>query len=307
MSDRQPSRVAILGAGRMGAGIAQVIAAAGVPVSLFDPSQEARAGLADRLAEGCRVADVNLDVVWARLSIHDTMVAAVRGAALVIEAGPENLAVKRSIFAQAEDVADPGAVLATNTSAIPIRQIAVGVRDPARVVGTHFWNPAYLIGLVEVVQAPSTAAAVVASTIEMLSAVGFRPIHVAADVPGFVGNRLQHALKREAIALVANGVCTAETVDLVVRWGFGRRLSLVGPLEQADLGGLDLTLAIHEVLMPDLDVTQTPHPLLVELVERGDVGAASGRGFYSWSPGQAQRRRAEIDAGLVRQGPETAP
>jgi hypothetical protein len=136
------------------------------------------------------------------------------------------------------------------------------------------------------------------ATIELLAAVGFTPVPVAADIPGFVGNRLQHALKREAIALVATGVATAESVDTIVRLGFGRRLALVGPLEQADLGGLDLTLAIHQVLMPDLDVTREPHPHLVELVARGDLGAKTGRGFYTWAPGEAQRRQAEIADGL---------
>lgn len=307
MSHAHLSRLAIIGAGRMGTGIAQVVAGAGVPVSLYDPARSAREPLADRLAEGCRQVGVDPDEVMTRLSWHDTIGDAVRGAQLVIEAGPEDLAVKLAIFAEAARSAAPEAILATNTSAIPIRHIAAGTPDPQRVIGTHFWHPPHLIALVEVVQAPFTAPSVVSATMRMLASVGFRPIHVAVDVPGFVGNRLQHALKREAIALVANGVCTAETVDTVVRLGFGRRLSLVGPLEQADLGGLDLTLAIHEVLMPDLDVTPTPHPLLVEMVDRGDRGAKSGRGFYSWAPGQAARRRAEIDAGLVAQNqPPTA-
>jgi 3-hydroxybutyryl-CoA dehydrogenase len=293
------SRVAILGAGRMGTGIAQVIAAAGVPVSLFDPSRDTREQFADRLAEGCGLVGHRLDDVMARVSWHDSIGEATRDARLVIEAGPEDLAVKRTIFAEADEVAEPDAVLATNTSAIPIRHVAAELARPERVIGTHFWNPPYLIPLVEVVSAPSTTAQVAGATMAMLASVGFRPIHVAVDVPGFVGNRLQHALKREAIALVANGVCSAETVDAVVRMGFGRRLALVGPLEQADLGGLDLTLAIHQVLMPDLDVTPTPHPLLVEMVERGDCGAKTGQGFYSWAPGQAARRRAEIEAGLA--------
>jgi 3-hydroxybutyryl-CoA dehydrogenase len=300
-----PSRVAILGAGRMGTAIAQVFAAAGVPVALFDPDPAAPGRSAARVAEGCRATGDAPDEILARLSWHDTIGAAVRGADLVIEAGPENLAVKRAIFGTAYEAAGPGAILATNTSAIPIGQLAAGLPDPGRIVGTHFWNPPYLIPLVEVVPAARTEPSTVDRTAGMLAAAGFRPVRLTADVPGFVGNRLQHALKREAIALVANGICSAETVDSVVRWGFGRRLALVGPLEQADLGGLDLTLAIHEVLMPDLDSTPTPQPLLVELVARGDLGARTGQGFYSWAPGQAERRRAEIDAGLA--GPPAEP
>jgi 3-hydroxybutyryl-CoA dehydrogenase len=126
-----------------------------------------------------------------------------------------------------------------------------------------------------------------------------KPVHVRSDVPGFVGNRLQHALKREAIALVADGVCDAETVDTVTRYGFGARLGIVGPLEQADLTGLQLTLAIHDVLMPSLDRTPVPHPFLVSKVERGETGAAVGRGFRDWAPGEAQERRTQITRELV--------
>jgi 3-hydroxybutyryl-CoA dehydrogenase len=288
-------RVAVLGAGRMGTGIAQVFAAAGIPVALHDPAPVA---FAERIAAICRITGADPDEVLARIWWYDTIPAAVSGATLVIEAGPEKLAVKRDIFGQAEAATGPDTILATNTSAIPIAQIASGSGDPGRVVGTHFWNPPYLIPLVEVVPAPVTRSAVLDRTVEILGSVGLRPVRVRVDVPGFVGNRLQHALKREAIALVANGICSPDTVDTVVRLGFGRRLALVGPLEQADLGGLDLTLAIHQVLMPDLDNTPVPHPLLVELVEHGDLGAKSGKGFYEWRPGEADRRREEIDRGL---------
>ena len=296
--------LAVVGAGMMGVGIAQVFAAAGVPVAVFDPVEAARKSFHERIAAACRAAGADQRAaaeVDARVSVHDTLAGACRDATLVIEAGPEDLETKREIFAALEAAAGPGAVLASNTSAIPIGLIAAGLADPARVVGTHFWHPPYLVPLVEVVQARTTAPSVVAATIELLAAIGLKPVHVAADVPGFIGNRLQHALKREAIALVAGGVATAESVDAVVRHGFGRRLALVGPLEQADLGGTDLTLAIHRVLMPDLDATPEPHPYLAAMVARGELGAKSGRGFYAWAPGEADRRRAEIAEGLTAQ------
>jgi 3-hydroxybutyryl-CoA dehydrogenase len=293
--------VAVIGAGVMGAGIAQVFAAAGRTASVFDPDADARRRLPDRVAAGCAVVGTDPGETLASVSVHDTMAAACAGATLVIEAAPERLDLKRMIFAELERVSDPAAVLASNTSSIPIRLIAEGLADPGRVIGTHFWSPPSLVPLVEVVQAPASSPAAVASTVELLAAVGLKPLHVAADVPGCVGNRLQHALKREAIALVAAGVCTAETLDAVVRHGFGRRLALMGPLEQADLGGLDLTLAIHDVVMPDLDVTPVPHPYLVAMVARGDLGAKTGQGFYSWAPGRAEERRAEIARGLLRQ------
>jgi 3-hydroxybutyryl-CoA dehydrogenase len=160
--------------------------------------------------------------------------------------------------------------------------------------------------LVEVVRAEHTDGAMAAQTQQWFQELGLTAVAVEHDVAGFVGNRLQHALKREAIALVAAGVCSAETIDLVVREGFGARLGIVGPLEQSDLSGLGLTLAIHEVLMPDLDVTPTAHPYLVDLVERGHLGATSGQGFRSWPPGEADRRRAEISAALVRAAKDRA-
>jgi 3-hydroxybutyryl-CoA dehydrogenase len=285
----------------MGVGIAIVFARARVRCALVDPLESSRQSVGQRVATACLALSIDPDEVMGLLSVHDEASSACHDASLVIEAGPESISAKQSIFATLDAVAASDAILASNTSAIPIATIAAAVSTPGRVVGTHFWNPPYLVDLVEVVQGADTDIDVVERTMALLAGVNMMPVHVKTDVPGFVGNRLQHALKREAIALVANGVCSAETVDTVVRRGFGRRLGLVGPLEQADLGGLDLTFAIHEVLMPDLDVTPVPHPYLTALVERGDLGAKSGRGFYSWSPGEADRRRAQIAAGLVEQ------
>jgi 3-hydroxybutyryl-CoA dehydrogenase len=292
--------VAIVGAGLMGVGIAVAMSAARIPCALFDPEENARALVPERITSIAHQIGLDADELLRFVSVHFTLASAVRGATMVIEAGPENIEVKRAIFTELSTLTE-STILASNTSAIPISVIAERVNQPSRVLGTHFWNPPYLVPLVEVVQGPSTSSDVVEATMELLTAAGLKPVHVRTDVPGFVGNRMQHALKREAIALVASGVCSAETVDMVVREGFGRRLALVGPLEQADLGGTDLTLAIHEVLMPDLDVTAVPHPFLVAMVDRGDLGAKTGRGFYEWTPGDADRRRAQIAQGLLEQ------
>jgi 3-hydroxybutyryl-CoA dehydrogenase len=299
MSADRERRAAVVGAGVMGAGIAQVLATAGWRVGLHDPDPAALATAADRIAGGLALLDHPAAPVLARIDVEEGLAAAVQGASLVIEAGPEHLAVKQEIFASLEALVSPETVLASNTSAIPIRRIAAGVDRRERVLGTHFWNPPHLVRLVEVVQSADTAAACVAWTIAALDAAGMRPVHVRADIPGFVGNRLQHALKREAIALVAAGVCDAETVDTVVKHGFGARLPYIGPLEQSDLSGLALTLAIHEVLMPSLDVTREPHPLLVEKVRAGELGAEAGRGFRTWRPGEAAALRAGVDRALA--------
>jgi 3-hydroxybutyryl-CoA dehydrogenase len=292
-------RVAVVGAGVMGAGIAQVVAGASAGVSLYDPDADALAGAVERIRAGVAMLGGDPDAVLGSIGLVSSLADAVEGADLVIEAGPELPALKQEIFAALEAHVREHTVLASNTSAIPIRSIAARLQRRDRVLGTHFWRPAQLVGLVEVVQSEETDPRCVEWTIAFLRRCGMRPVHVRADVPGFVGNRLQHALKREAIALVAEGVCDAETVDTVVKDGFGSRLGSIGPLEQADLGGLELTLQIHEVVMPALDNTAVPHPLLVEKVARGETGAAVGRGFRDWAPGEGEALRARVDADLL--------
>jgi 3-hydroxybutyryl-CoA dehydrogenase len=296
MSER---RAAVVGAGVMGAGIAHVLAAAGWRVALHDADPAALASAPERIAAAAESLDRAAGPLLERVILDPSIETAVEDVRLVIEAGPERLEVKRYLFAVLDELTGPDTVLASNTSAIPIRDVAARVHNRERVLGTHFWNPPHLVPLVEVVQSVDTHPRHVTWTIDVLAVAGMKPVHVKADIPGFVGNRLQHALKREAIALVAADVCDAETVDTVVKHGFGMRLPYIGPLEQSDLGGLQLTLAIHEVLMPSLDVTRTPHPLLVEKVRAGHDGASAGQGFRSWTPGEAAALRAEVDRALA--------
>ena len=155
------------------------------------------------------------------------------------------------------------------------------------MVGTHFWNPPHLVPLVEVIQNERTSGAVVERTMQLLRRAGKVPVHVRRDIPGFVGNRLQHAMKREAIALVAAGVCDAETVDIVVREGFGARTAVLGPMEQSDLVGLDLQLNVAEVLYGDLDRTAGPHPFLRDKVKAGKLGMKTGEGYRKWTAKEA--------------------
>lgn len=290
--------VAVVGAGLMGSGIAHVLAAAGHRVELYDPDPEARAAALGRI-EAMR-GQLDQPPPPHPIRVQAELEAAVSTAELVVEAGPEKLAVKRAIFAELDRIAPRGAILATNTSAIPIAEIATGVRSRGRVLGTHFWNPPHLVTLVEVIEARATDPELVDRTASILRRAGMHPARVRADIPGFIGNRLQHALKREAIALVAAGHCDAETVDEVVKRGFGARLAVLGPLEQSDLVGLELTLDIHRTLMPALDRTAEPQPLLVEKVERGETGARAGRGFREWAKGDAEALRAHVNRELAR-------
>jgi 3-hydroxybutyryl-CoA dehydrogenase len=218
----------------------------------------------------------------------------VADADVVFEAAPEKLALKQSIFAELERLAPRDALLASNTSVIPIGQIAERVESKDRVVGPHWWNPPYLVPLVEVIETAGTAPETVRVMIELLESVGKTAVHVRKDVPGFVGNRLQHALWREAMALVQEGVCDARTVDTVVKAGFGRRLAVLGPLENADLIGTDLSLDIHENVLPYLDRTAGPLPYLRQLVAEGKLGMKSGEGFRTWTPEEADALRAKV-------------
>ena len=285
--------VAVLGAGLMGHGIAYVFAAAGHAVKVHDPDAAAIARLPERLAAivGLLAGD---RAILGRVVGGTDLGKAVGDAEIVVEAAPERLELKRRLFADLDRLARPEAILASNTSVIPIGQISSEVRDKRRVLGTHFWNPPHLVPLVEIVLMSEANRPAAGRMAGLLRAAGRHPVLVNRDIPGFIGNRLQHALKREAIALVAAGVCDAETIDDVVKLGFGARLAVLGPLEQSDLVGLDLTKAIHDVLIADLDVTAHTHPYLDGLVAKGELGMKTGKGFRSWTPEQADAVRERL-------------
>ena len=214
--------IAIVGGGLMGHGIAQVFAVAGFPVRLTDPAPEVRQKVPGRIKSN--LEEIGGDVAALdRVEVVDDLAACVGPADFVIEAAPEDLELKQSLFADIERLAPAEAILASNTSVIPIAKVMGRVRRKERALGAHWWNPPYLVPLVEVVRAQETSHAAVAATMALLRQAGKRPVEVKRDVAGFVGNRLQHALWREAIALVAEGVCDAKTVDDVVKLSFGAR------------------------------------------------------------------------------------
>jgi 3-hydroxybutyryl-CoA dehydrogenase len=169
-----------------------------------------------------------------------------------------------------------------------------GLKHRERALGTHWWNPPYLVPLVEVIGTAWTSQGAIDTTMALHKAIGKTPVHVKKDVAGFVGNRLQHALWREAIALVEHGICDAETVDTVIKAAFGRRLAVLGPLENADLVGTDLTLAIHKTVLPEIESRPGPSPYLEKLVADGKLGFKSGEGFRTWTPEQQKELRAKV-------------
>ena len=293
-------KISVVGGGLMGHGIAYLLAAAGHSVAVFEPSAEIRASLPQRLRAIVELLEEN-PALLQRVEAHDTLAPAVQGAAFVFEAAPEKLPLKQQIFAELEKFTAPDTILASNSSAIPSTEIGRHLAHRERVIGTHFWNPPHLVPLVEVVQNEKTSPDVVWRTIQLLRDSGKTPVHVRRDVPGFVGNRLQHAMKREAIALVAAGVCDADTIDVVVREGFGARTAVLGPMEQSDLVGTNLTLDIAEVLYADLDRTPGPHPYLRAIVAAGKLGMKTGEGLRKWTPEQADAVRALLSRFLAEQ------
>jgi 3-hydroxybutyryl-CoA dehydrogenase len=300
MRDRKEQKIGVVGGGLMGHGIAYLFAASGHRAAIFEPSAEIRASLPRRLRAIVELLGDDPDLLG-RIETHDTVASAMPGAAFVFEAAPEKLPLKQQLFAELEDIVAPYAILASNSSAIPSTQIGRHLKHRDRVVGTHFWNPPHLVPLVEVIQNEKTSDDVVRATMDLLRDAGKVPVHVHRDVPGFVGNRLQHAMKREAFALVAAGVCDADTIDTVVREGFGARTAVLGPMEQADLVGLDLNLDIAEVLYEHLDRTAGPPAFLRDKVKAGKLGMKTGEGMRKWTPEAAEAVRARLSSFLAAQ------
>jgi 3-hydroxybutyryl-CoA dehydrogenase len=296
----RPRSIAIVGGGLMGAGIAQVFALAGHAVTVFEPAQDIRATVRSRISQTLTLYGLDANVADA-VTVSGDFAQAVERADYVTEAAPEKLELKQKIFADLVKTCSAEAILASNTSVIPIHRIAAGLPTAERIVGTHWWNPAGLIPLVEVIQSQQTSDATIHTTMELLTSVGKSPAHVTKDVPGFVANRLQHALWREAIAMVAAGVCDAATLDACVKNSFGLRLAVLGPLENADLVGLDLTLDVHRTIIPELDRSDGPSPYLEAQVAAGRLGFKSGEGFRSWSESEMKALREKLAKHLLAQ------
>ncbi len=287
-------RAAVIGAGLMGRRIAGVLARGGLDVAVFDvQAGTALAGASE--ARAMAASSATAGTVRAAASLGD----AVAGADLMVEAVIENLKVKRDLVTDISRLSS--AVIATNTSVLPVTAIAEAAVDPSRVVGTHWWNPPDLIPIVEVVLGAQTDPALADGVVHLLTQLRKLPVLVRKDVPGFIGNRLQHALWREALALVVDGVCAAETVDLVVRNTIGLRLAEMGPLENADYVGLDLTVAIHDAVLPSLDRSVQASPLLEALVATGELGAKTGQGLLAWPAGRREQRAQELAAHISNQ------
>jgi 3-hydroxybutyryl-CoA dehydrogenase len=287
------ARIAVIGAGLMGHGIAQVFALAGHDVAIYDSFAAVLDSAKARILTNLKDLGDDQKAIE-RVTPAGNLAQAVREADYVVEAVLEDLPLKQKLFAEIESYVRSDTILASNTSVIPITRIMEGLKRRDRALGTHWWNPPYLVPLVEVIETRWTSPQAIDFTMKLHAAAGKKPAHVKKDVPGFIGNRLQHALWREAVALVENGICDAETVDNVIKSAFGRRLAVLGPLENADLVGTDLTLAIHKTVLPDIDSRPRPSPYLEKLVKDQKLGFKSGEGFRKWSPEQQAALRSKV-------------
>jgi 3-hydroxybutyryl-CoA dehydrogenase len=303
-------RIAVVGAGFMGHGIGQEFALGGYEVVLHDVGEQALERAVERiganltqLAEWGIVAAIAPVAAMARIATTTVLPEAVQEADLVVEAVYEDLALKREVFHELDRLCPARTILASNTSTFMPSLLASATGRPDRVVGMHYFYPPSLLPLVEIVPGPATSAETVATVRGLLRRMGKQPIVVRKECFGFVANRLQFALQREALHLVEQGIASAEEVDIAVRDGFGRRLAFAGPFEIAEPIGWDLELQIQKHLLPHLAANAAPSPLLVDKVDRRELGVKTGKGFYEWTAESAevwQRRMYERLAGLLR-------
>ncbi len=298
-NDYVAKKIVVIGSGLMGCGVAQVFATHNIQTVICDPIDESRTSALDRIRINLQMQGID-DAPLAFVRVATDFAAEVGDADFVIEAAPEKLQLKQEIFAGLVASSAPQCILASNTSVIPIRDIAKGLDHADRIIGCHWWNPPYLLPLVEVVQSDRSSLSSVEAMIDLLNFVGKKPIHVKKDVTGFVANRMQHALWREAIALVNDGICDAETIDIAVKNSFGLRLAVLGPIENADLVGLELTQDIHNVIFPELNADSKPADILQEKIAKGELGMKTGQGLRSWTPEQADDVRKDLITYLLR-------
>ena len=307
MDSQEISAVAVIGAGTMGPGIADMFARAGCRVHLVDLSDAlldqamARLRLGQQaLVEAGLLRPRDADAAVSRVTMTTDLSEACDGSEFLLEAVTEDLALKQELLAACDRLCPRETVLATNTSGLSVTAIAGATGRSDRVGGMHFWNPPHLIPLVEVIRADTTSD----DTAELLKSVALRlgkkPIEVRRDIPGFVGNRLQFAVVREALHLLEEGVASAEDIDTAMTAGPGLRYSFLGPLRTADLGGLDVFRAISSYLFARLSAEQGAPEALNGLVGQGKLGAKSGSGFYSYSDADLERIIRHRDRVLLR-------
>jgi 3-hydroxyacyl-CoA dehydrogenase len=293
-------RAAVIGTGTMGPGMGAVLARAGLETALYDVSTEAL----ERAKAGVELANGVLERLDAAqhdggsLRFESDLSAALDGADIVIEAVPEKLELKHEVFTQFEQAVSSDAILASNTSGIPITNIAKVCEHPARVVGMHWSNPPHLIPMIEVVPGEQTSPETIETVSELVRRVGYHPV-VEKEVPGFVENRILYAILRECLDLVDRGIVSPEGMDLNVRWGIGYKLAVIGPMELLDMAGLDIYNAVGSYLNQDLSTSGEVSSTIRDLIDQGRLGMKTGGGLYDYTPERIDELRAQRAVKLV--------
>jgi 3-hydroxybutyryl-CoA dehydrogenase len=299
-------RVAVSGTGLMGPGIAATFALAGKEAIIVSRTSEGAAkgvatarGLIATLAENGLAEPAQAKAAQARFAPSTDPEGAAQSAQLFVECIAESLPIKQDYFARL-DRAAPDTILCSNTSGISITEIAAKCARPERVLTTHYWNPPYIMPLVEVVVGRRTDLAIAEQVVALLKACNKVPVLVRKDVPGQLGNRIQHAMIRECMHIVAEGIATAEDVDLAVKAGVGLRCPVYGVYEHADMVGLELVKAVQDYVVPDLSTVKGAAAIHNEKIAKGETGVKAGKGFLNWPEGKAEAVRARRDGFIMQ-------
>jgi len=300
-------RIGVVGAGLMGHGIAQEFALAGYDVRLHDLSedklQQATKSIHSNLhmlTEIGLVSHEQAEPILKRIHSSTILPDVVAEADIVIEAIFEDLALKQKMFQALDQLCPSRTILASNTSTLLPSQLAAATQRPDKVLVAHYFNPPYLLPLVEVVRGEETSDATITIVSELLTRVGKRPAIVQKEAPGFIGNRLQTALLREALSIVQQGIARPQDVDIVIKNGFGRRLAAVGVFESYEMAGWDLILAVMANLLTEIESSSEISPLLSQKIERGELGIKTGKGFYDWTPESAEVLQQRVAHALIK-------
>jgi len=306
MKMKEITNVTVLGTGNMGPGIALQFAQAGYHVLMWGPDEKYKEeGLSNlKMNVGDMVREGIMDRQKASKVLSNARVTAdlneaAGDARFIVEAIPEVLELKQDMFGNLEEICSEETIFASNTSTLLPTALSAKMKHRERLLVAHFWNPAHLAPLVEVCGSPATSPEVIETTMAILKKIGNKPVLMRKEILGFIGNRIMHAMNREALALISAGVCDAEDIDMVVNTSFGPRFANLGPMEYLDFSGLDLVRNIQGYLYGDLDNTTGVLPMVDRLVSEGNLGIKTGKGLYNWS-GKENRIREKRDREFIR-------
>jgi 3-hydroxybutyryl-CoA dehydrogenase len=298
--------VAVLGAGIMGRSIAQLFALAGFDTHLYDIKveilEQAKQMICENLTlltEESLIIGSDKQQALQRITWTTDLEEAVQDVQFIIEAVPEILELKLNLFKQIEQFTSSDTIIASNTSTIMLSQMMEGIQEQDRFIITHFFNPANFVPLVEVVKNDQTSNEVINTTLNLMTRIGKTPVLLKKEIPGFIANRLQAAVVREAFHLLNEGVAEAKDIDTAITSGPGFRWAFIGPLETADFGGLDTWKRVMENLAPELDKTENAPQVLTNLVDKGDLGTKSGQGIYSYIDKNVSEKIKERDRNFI--------